>query len=88
MTQAPTLDDTQRQAVHRRALQRRRLQTLFRRMLVDRETAAMLDLRAEQSADPDVVAHLRERAAARRQRAAHARTVLVAEGVLGVRLPV
>ena len=86
MTQASLLHDSQREALHRRALHRRELRDLFRRMIVDRETAARLELRAERSSDPELVDDLRERAADYRLRAEHARTVLVTEGVLGIRL--
>ena len=86
MTQAPPHPDSQRQALHRRAQHRRELRVLFRRMIVDRETAAMLEQRAEWSADPALADGLHARAADHRLRAERARTVLVAEGVLGIRI--
>ena len=86
MTQAPALHDGQREALHRRAQHRRELRDLFRRMIVDRESAARLELRAERITDPDVVDELHERAADYRLRADRARTILIAEGVLGIRL--
>jgi hypothetical protein len=55
-------------------------------MIVDRETAAMLELRAQQSSDPALADRFHERAADHRLRAERARVVLVAEGVLGVRM--
>ena len=88
MTQAPPLHDSQREALHRRAQHRRELRDLFRRMIVDRESAARLELRAERMADPELVDGLHERAADYRLRAERARTVLIAEGVLGIRLSV
>ena len=87
MTQAPPFPDSQREALHRRALHRRELRDLFRRMIVDRETAARLALRAEQMTDRALADGLQERAGHHLLRAERARTVLVAEGVLGVRLP-
>ena len=88
MTQALPLHDSQREALHRRAQHRRELRDLFRRMIVDRESAARLELRAERMADPELVEGLHERAADYRLRAESARTVLIAEGVLGIRLSV
>jgi hypothetical protein len=55
-------------------------------MIVDRESAARLELRAERTADPELVDELHERAADYRLRADRARTILIAEGVLGIRL--
>jgi hypothetical protein len=66
---------------------RRELRDLFRLMVVDRETAGRLQLRAAQLSDPDLVDELRRRAGDHLLRAERARTVLVAEGVLGIRLP-
>lgn len=86
MTQAAPPHDSQREALHRRALHRRELRGMFRRMVVDRETAAMLELRAEQTVDPVQSGVFQQRAADHRLRAERARTVLVAEGVLGIRL--
>ena len=87
MTQGSVLHDSRREALHRRALHRRELRDLFRRMIVDRETAARLELRAAQMSCPELVDELHERAADHRLRAERARTVLVTEGVLGIRLP-
>jgi len=87
VTQAPPLPESQRDALHRRALHRRELRDLFRRMVSDRETAARLEMRAEQMTDPALADGLQERAGNHLLRAERARTVLVAEGVLGVRLP-
>lgn len=85
MTQA--LEDRRREALHRRAQHRRELRDLFRRMIADRETAERLDLRVQQLADPVAIDGLLIRAADHRLRADRARMVLVAESVLGVRLP-
>ena len=88
MTQALSLHDSQREALHRRAQHRRELRDLFRRMVVDRESAARLELRAERMSDPEVVDELHDRAADYRLRADRARTSLIAEGVLCIRLSV
>jgi hypothetical protein len=85
MTQ--TLEDGRREALHRQAQHRRKLRDLFRRMIVDRETAERLDLRAQQLTDAAAADGLLIRAADHRLRADRARKVLVAEGVLGIRLP-
>jgi hypothetical protein len=91
--QAPPVIDSQPRARSRAgsprqwAEHRRELHDLFRLMAVYRETAAMLESRAERSANPVLADVLRERAADRRRRADHARDHLLAEGVLGIRVP-
>jgi hypothetical protein len=58
-----------------------RLASDLRRMALLLETAAVLDLRADRSADPAQVAVLRRRAEQRRQEAARIRSRLSALGV-------
>lgn len=53
----------------------------LRRMALHLETAAVLDLRAQRSTDPALVAVLRRRAEQRRREAARIREVLSARGV-------
>lgn len=92
MTQAPPVSDSHPMTAAagiltpRPAQRRRELRDLFRRMIVDRETAAILARRVDESDDPLLAEGLDERAADHWLRAEHARTILVAEGVLGIRL--
>ena len=91
MTQAPPVHDSHSMTADagmgtpRPAQQRRELRDLFRRMIADRETAAILARRADESDDPALADGLHERAADHLLRAERARTILIAEGVLGIR---
>ena len=91
MTQAPPVHDSRWMTagpgigMPRPAQRRRELRDLFRRMITDRETAAILARRADESDDALLAEGLHERAADHWLRAERARTILVAEGVLGIR---
>ena len=91
MTQAPPVSDSRPMTAApgirtpRPAQQHKALRDMFRRMIVDRETAAILAKRADESDDPVLADGLDKRAADHWRRAERARTVLVAEGVLGIR---
>jgi hypothetical protein len=66
---------------------RRQMRALFRCMVVHLERAALLDIRADQSANPVLARVLRERAVDHRRRADGVRSHLVAEGALRRRPP-
>ena len=66
---------------------RRQMRALFRCMVVHLERAALLDIRADQSANPVLAGVLRERAVDHRRRADGVRGHLVAEGALRRRPP-
>ena len=66
---------------------RRQMRALFRCMVVHLERAALLDVRADQSANLVLAGVLRERAVDHRRRADGVRTHLVAEGALRRRPP-
>ncbi len=64
---------------------RREILDLLRRFAVHRETARVLDERAERCRSPHVAAVLRERAEARRRMARRVRAELIRRGALDVR---